>query len=406
MIDTPTMSVAKLYLSAREHKVISTPHDRPPRPAASQYSTQSLLTRDYRPLSTTRSLDTDWASPTLKMGGVLVVPVVATRIYLAAQDHLLPNDDFHYEEVTGIKADPNMCADFGGKCNVSRDASMTITMENSMRMWPDDADIAVFSTTDSTIDPRVGGIETVVSASNILGPIATHTYTSNENLTQVYITNAGTAPICLSKIVISLDNREPVEISGQLGKLCQAGTYNSEVVFDNVFDSRGTCVWIDRHGSNGIKIPGLSFDLTSTADETTTKIQSLEDICKPPFIRETPVGKMSTKRESNPDHDFDQRLVKSNSFTSSAVTLCEDWFSLGPHFVSSIEGLFCDMNTRELLPVCDQNTQGQCFNDDLDEVVERTATIGDGEDGADPRNVKRDEPVKIIRSFKHVDIWN
>lgn len=42
----------------------------------------------------------------------------------------------------------------------------------------------------------------------------------------------------------------------------------------------------------------------------------------------------------------------------------------------------------------------------LTKAVERTATIGNGEDGADPRNAQRDEAVKIFRSFALVDIWN
>ncbi|KAK4184261.1 hypothetical protein QBC35DRAFT_535110 [Podospora australis] len=72
----------------------------------------------------------------------------------------------------------------------------------------------------------------------------------------------------------------------------------------------------------------------------------------------------------------DPRLVASNSDAHSSVELCESETSLGPDFISLAEGLYCNMETSELLPLCveGRSETEDCFH--LDTAVVMAATNG------------------------------
>lgn len=62
----------------------------------------------------------------------------------------------------------------------------------------------------------------------------------------------------------------------------------------------------------------------------------------------------------------DTSLVTSSIPSHSAVELCESPNSSGPDFVSLKEGLYCDMTTRQVRPVCSlDNLSQDCFNLDI-----------------------------------------
>jgi hypothetical protein len=61
----------------------------------------------------------------------------------------------------------------------------------------------------------------------------------------------------------------------------------------------------------------------------------------------------------NYQHD---RLTVSHLPGHSAKEVCEHEMSLGPDFVSMEEGLFCDMETATLWPLCDATQTIDCFN--------------------------------------------
>lgn len=57
-------------------------------------------------------------------------------------------------------------------------------------------------------------------------------------------------------------------------------------------------------------------------------------------------------------------LVISDIASHSAKEVCESESSAGPDFVSTVEGLFCDMSEKVLWPLCSESLTASCF--DLD----------------------------------------
>jgi hypothetical protein len=57
-----------------------------------------------------------------------------------------------------------------------------------------------------------------------------------------------------------------------------------------------------------------------------------------------------------------ERLIVSSSHHHSAVEICESPSSRGSDFVSTVEGLFCDMATKTLYPLCGGNVETECFD--------------------------------------------
>ena len=60
-----------------------------------------------------------------------------------------------------------------------------------------------------------------------------------------------------------------------------------------------------------------------------------------------------------------KQIVKSKMDTHTATGLCESETSRGPDFVSLVEGKFCDMETKTLWPVCKDEEDGDCFDNNI-----------------------------------------
>ncbi len=65
----------------------------------------------------------------------------------------------------------------------------------------------------------------------------------------------------------------------------------------------------------------------------------------------------------------DTRLVVSSHASHTATELCQSETSRGPDFISLIDGYFCDMETHEILPLCNSatNNSTECYY--LDETA-------------------------------------
>lgn len=87
----------------------------------------------------------------------------------------------------------------------------------------------------------------------------------------------------------------------------------------------------------------------------------------------------------------DPRLVVSPHEAHNATALCESETSMGPDFVSLPEALHCDMETREVLPLCGAGVTVPCF--DLE-----TSTTGPGS------STKRDGTAKA-KTYAQVIEW-
>lgn len=329
-----------------------------------------------------------------------------------------------------------------GLCNRSETplgmSSITVTGGMGMRGiggGQTGAGVAMF-TSDNASDDILQGEQTLLVPMDTPWQEFTYTFPAGSNLPQrIHITNAGVTPVCVAGITVIRPDGSYITLSGELGRICEADTYESNVrVLPGADDNTPpSCIWIDRNLSNGLRVPGITFDFSSPGasfDEAVLNITSVKDLCHPPFLStaaaaapkpNTP-GRFASRRQlidsvTLGNFDFDAQVVKSNHSMSSATRMCETSFSRGPHFVSLAENRFCDMLTRKVHPVCDADMRGSqtrvCFDVDQDELVE----IEDAQDDAliedrvkvNTRGLmkgKKAMKVKVLKSFSDVDVWD
>ncbi|KAL4798010.1 hypothetical protein BDV19DRAFT_386668 [Aspergillus venezuelensis] len=106
----------------------------------------------------------------------------------------------------------------------------------------------------------------------------------------------------------------------------------------------------------------------------------------------TTIGNIRGLKNNNPD-----RLIISSREGHSARELCDHPNSLGPDFVDRFEGLFCDMDTGRVWPLCDDATTSGCFDMDTREF---RAGGGGGDKGAKGAASTGSTPVKSYKSYK------
>lgn len=86
------------------------------------------------------------------------------------------------------------------------------------------------------------------------------------------------------------------------------------------------------------------------------------------------------RSESSGFQPMRDQLVVSDVACHSAKEVCESATSAGPDFVSTVEGLFCDMAGKMLWPLCTEASSESCF--DLEERAMRWDGDGVEVDGA------------------------
>lgn len=85
---------------------------------------------------------------------------------------------------------------------------------------------------------------------------------------------------------------------------------------------------------------------------------------------------------------FHRQLVRSHYEDHSAVELCSDPATVGPHFYSEREGMFCETDTHELYGRCESVEEDGCFDVESERVRLR------GEGGLKERDADADaEPA-------------
>ncbi|KAF5849187.1 hypothetical protein GGP41_006153 [Bipolaris sorokiniana] len=123
------------------------------------------------------------------------------------------------------------------------------------------------------------------------------------------------------------------------------------------------CTWIDNDHTNDFKAGML---MIHWIDFTNKKTQGSRpaDYCRYPAFRAyTPEGGSIFKRDAADEPTIvDHRLVISSEPGHNATELCASSTSRGPDFISLFEGIYCNMETRQTLPVCDTGVTELCFN--------------------------------------------
>lgn len=188
---------------------------------------------------------------------------------------------------------------------------------------------------------------------------------------------------------------------GDIGYTCGADWYPSSFkVGDGTYTPK--CVWIDHDYSNGLRFQGLSLhmpDFASTTDRVEEYNNDQDTLCKSsprmkfwtsivpdaivPFFN-PPLVYTDGGADSNPSRVIDKQkrssiassrpfkrdngnfkpghLVISNIQTHSAKEVCESETSIGPDFVSTVEGIFCDTEVKEWWYLCSGSITTGCFN--------------------------------------------
>ena len=317
-------------------------------------------------------------------------------------------------------------------------SNSSITVVNGMPGWnqEDAPGVALYASSDINSDVLNG--QKFVLPWDDVQTYVTHEFDHSAFPAQVHITNSGTTPICIAGISMIDPSGNWVTVSGDLGKVCQADTYESgtsELPGGTDPPKAESCVWIDRHGSNGIRLPGITFPLVTAGAAFGNSTPSAEDLCHPPYMllpskRSQPTTPLYGRDNASSMVNFETQVIKSNLTTSSAVKLCEGEFTKGPSFVSLPEQLYCDMTTRELHPVCSsevisQSRSSLCFDVETDELVQLEGATTDVDDvsGSDSGqqmdngtlSVKRRSGkvqaqeksgrVGVIKTFEQVNVW-
>ncbi|KAM0425253.1 hypothetical protein ACHAPT_009570 [Fusarium lateritium] len=184
---------------------------------------------------------------------------------------------------------------------------------------------------------------------------------NGQQATYVSIAATGDA-VCIAYVVITWVGGERYAWLGDFGRVCGLPWYASNVYVNNG-DYKPTCTWIDGDKTNGLFVKAFSIHFPTFAYEPKKQyskdpknycrirgFQGYRDLdlkqpVPPPKNRKRAIG--PKRRDTS-----GARVIVTKEAGYNTTELCESDTSWGPDFVSLDEGLYCDMDSRELFPVC------------------------------------------------------
>ncbi|OAP59611.1 hypothetical protein AYL99_06909 [Fonsecaea erecta] len=262
--------------------------------------------------------------------------------------------------------------------------------------------LGIYTSNDTTSSMFDGDYITVPMSTG-----AEYALTFPPEVQRIHLTNVSPRPICVAGVNLTTTDSNWVSLSGNLGAHFGFEHYETG---HQVMNGSTSCTWID-HSTEGIGISGLTFELVLTSDDVPRGENDTVPLLW--LSNETSPEDVASSQEP---FDFSEHLVKSQLTKSSARRLCENADTEGPHFVSLNEKLYCDMETREVYPTCGAKAEsGVCFDMNEDKLVEAEDITEESEDkGEDEgvrgsftkRRVERARRAKVVKSFKHVHVWN
>ncbi|KAI1311969.1 hypothetical protein F5Y03DRAFT_409128 [Xylaria venustula] len=187
--------------------------------------------------------------------------------------------------------------------------------------------------------------------------------------TEFYASNDA---ICIAYITAMMDQETTgYGWTGDWGYTCGLDWYLSGILLANTVGSKQStrCTWIDGDHTNDIQAGVIAISWPDfvgnkssppTGDGTNLCGSSLRawpneggnQILSPTgVIAARQIGPRKSRRS-------DDRLVVSHLVSHNATELCLSDTSYGPDFVSISEGVYCNMETHEVMPVCDDASGG------------------------------------------------
>ncbi|KAI0406548.1 hypothetical protein F4802DRAFT_613415 [Xylaria palmicola] len=193
------------------------------------------------------------------------------------------------------------------------------------------------------------------------------TNTQQSITTEFYATHDA---LCIAYITATMEDGTQWGWTGDWGFTCGLNWYPSGTFLQNSRnDSTASprCTWIDGDHTNGIKAAVIAIKWPDffgsagddLADGCGSSLRAWDEpggtqILSPSGVAAPRLGRRQSQRS-------DDRLIVSHFPSHSAIEVCESETSWGPDFVSMAEGLYCNMETHEVLPLCGNNLTKDCF---------------------------------------------
>ncbi|KAF1834274.1 hypothetical protein BDW02DRAFT_621876 [Decorospora gaudefroyi] len=190
--------------------------------------------------------------------------------------------------------------------------------------------------------------------------------------------------------------------TGDIGRACGQRWYKSVEPAGRYKEQDGggeyvpACTWLDADHTNDIAAAALKFDTGAYGENVQDTIGN--DACRPTIFGSDngPIAAQpgSRKRSSNdrPTWMLEQ-VIMSNYTSHDAADLCNSATSWGPDFVG-VDGMFCDMGTKVLTPLCATKDVDGCV-----EIDENAATL------KKRMNVAERAADVVHKSYKKVQHW-
>ncbi|KAK7750128.1 hypothetical protein SLS62_007996 [Diatrype stigma] len=136
-------------------------------------------------------------------------------------------------------------------------------------------------------------------------------------------------------------------------------------------NSSPKCTWVDKNHHNDFKAAAIGInwnqlqppsggapDMETVKTHCGVDMQAWHEDGGPQILpaarRKRDVGRQSQRS--------DDRLIVSTLNNHNATELCQSESSWGPDFVSKVDGMYCNMDTHETIPLCDKTIEHDCFD--------------------------------------------
>ncbi|KAI0164596.1 hypothetical protein GGR57DRAFT_514602 [Xylariaceae sp. FL1272] len=179
--------------------------------------------------------------------------------------------------------------------------------------------------------------------------------------------------------------------TGDWGYTCGLKYYHSSHVYIGDQKTPPRCTWIDADHTNDIEAAVISITWPDfVGDEDSPPTGDGKSYCGTSFqawdgedgTALLPMGDSVAARKVGPPKSqrTNNNLIVSHHSGQNATELCESENSLGPDFVSMEEGVYCNMETHETMPICGflSGYKGDCLDLNDDKSVAHVAAAVDG----------------------------
>ncbi|KAB5539382.1 hypothetical protein GE09DRAFT_1290494 [Coniochaeta sp. 2T2.1] len=207
------------------------------------------------------------------------------------------------------------------------------------------------------------------------GDFAVHQSVANQALTAEFYANDDAA--CIATISATLHDDTKWGWTGDWGKICGLDWYYSGIAMQGTEGTNKTnsplCTWIDRDHSDDIKaaVIGITWPGFVHRGDDAPLSGDGRDRCGNQFRAWDADGgaplvgaaaRSRPRKQKRSQFPGDDRLVISSQAGHNATELCQHENSFGPDFVSLPEGAYCNMATKEILPLCGAGVTARCFD--------------------------------------------